>query len=133
MEVLRYAAFTGDPSGGNPAGVVLDASGMSDDEMLAVAAEVGYSETAFLAPGDGGSDYRVRYFSPLAEIPFCGHATIAAAVALGRADDLVFHTMSGDVPMTTKSATATLTSVKPSLAEIDPADLDELLAALRWS
>lgn len=46
IEVLRYAAFTDDPEGGNPAGVALDAAGLSDAEMLAIAAEIGYSETA---------------------------------------------------------------------------------------
>jgi PhzF family phenazine biosynthesis protein len=130
--VHRYAAFTDDPRGGNPAGVVLEADGMSDEEMLAVAADLGYSETAFLAPGHGDDDYRVRYFSPLAEIPFCGHATIAAAVALGRSEDLVFHTMAGDVPVSAGGGTATLTSVEPSVAAIDPADFEELLAALGW-
>jgi len=76
--VLRYAAFTSDPAGGNPAGVVLDARGLDDQAMQAIAAEVGYSETAFVVDGS------VRYFSPKAEVPFCGHATIASAVA--RAD-----------------------------------------------
>src|ERR687894_585655 len=80
---LRYSAFTETPAGGNPAGVVLDARGMSEDEMLALAAEVGYSETAFLRPRDAG-EYDVRYFSPEKEISFCGHATIAAAVALAQ-------------------------------------------------
>jgi PhzF family phenazine biosynthesis protein len=74
-EVLRYAAFSDTPAGGNPAGVVLDARGLSDAEMLKVAADVGYSETAFL----DGED--IRYFSPLAEVPFCGHATVATGVA----------------------------------------------------
>ena len=78
--VLRYSAFTTDPSGGNPAGVVLDARGLSDAAMQRIAADVGYSETAFLVPrADGELD--VRYFSPLAEVSFCGHATIAAMVA----------------------------------------------------
>ena len=87
-EVLRYAAFPAGDAGGNPAGVVLDARGMTDEEMLAVAAEVGFSETAFLFPAAssagrmyGVSEAQVRYFSPLAEVPFCGHATIATAVA----------------------------------------------------
>ncbi|MBK3581682.1 PhzF family phenazine biosynthesis protein, partial [Streptomyces sp. MBT65] len=48
-EVLRYTAFSSDPDGGNPAGVVLDAAALDDSEMLAVAAELGYSETAFLS------------------------------------------------------------------------------------
>ena len=132
MTVLRYAAFSDDPAGGNPAGVVLDAAGMSDDEMLATAADVGYSETAFVMSGSG-PDYELRYFSPSKEIAFCGHATIATAVAMGRSGDLVFHTQSGPVPVTTRGGTATLTSVEPRVAELDAADLGELLAALGWS
>src|SRR4051795_4321504 len=100
---LRYAAFTDTPEGGNPAGVVLDATGMADDEMLAIAAEVGYSETAFLTPRADG-EYDVRYFSPEAEVPFCGHATIATAVALAERDgtgDLVFHIGAGPVAIHT--------------------------------
>ena len=81
-EILRYAAFTDRPEGGNPAGVVLDASGLDDAAMQAIAADVGYSETAFVTAADG-SDLVVRYFSPLAEVPFCGHATIATGVAWG--------------------------------------------------
>lgn len=86
-EILRYAAFTDTPEGGNPAGVVLDASGLGDAEMQAIAADVGYSETAFVTAADG-NDLVVRYFSPLAEVPFCGHATIAlgAALALAQGD-----------------------------------------------
>jgi len=82
--VLRYTAFDADGEGGNPAGVVLDARGMDDTRMQEIAAEVGFSETAFLM-NDGGADdrrLRIRYFSPLAEVAFCGHATIATAVAL---------------------------------------------------
>ena len=52
-EILRYAAFTDTPEGGNPAGVVLDASGLDDAEMQAIAADVGYSETAFVTAADG--------------------------------------------------------------------------------
>jgi PhzF family phenazine biosynthesis protein len=134
-DVLRYTAFSDRPSGGNPAGVVLDAAGMSDDEMLAIAAALGYSESAFLE-GD-----ELRYFSPLAEVPFCGHATVATAIALAERDgpgDRVFHTRNGPVPVTTRRddqgrLTATLTSVPPRVEPLDPADLDELLAALRWA
>jgi PhzF family phenazine biosynthesis protein len=137
-DVLRYAAFSGQPSGGNPAGVVLDASGMSDDEMLGIAAELGYSESAFVT--GGGAHRDIRYFSPLAEVPFCGHATIATAVALAERDgpgDVVFQTRSGPVPVATRRdergrLTATLTSVKPRVDEVAAADLDEALAALGW-
>src|SRR5690606_26299867 len=78
--VLHYSAFTADGRGGNPAGVVLDARGMDAASMQGIAAELGYSETAFLMPLDDGS-FDIRYYSPLAEVAFCGHATIAAAVA----------------------------------------------------
>src|SRR5690606_5589011 len=71
-ELHRLAAFTDDPRGGNPAGVWIGDALPPADRMQRIAAEVGYSETAFLAPAVG--DVReVRYFSPLAEVPFCGH------------------------------------------------------------
>ncbi|MEA2426763.1 MAG: hypothetical protein QOF37_391 [Thermoleophilaceae bacterium] len=132
--VLRYAAFTTVPSGGNPAGVMLDADGMSAEDMQAIAAEVGYSETAFVIP-DGGApgEFTVRYFSPLAEVPFCGHATIAAGVALDQIGELVFHTRSGPVVVRTAESSATLTSVEPRVAELPSNDLAELLAALGWA
>ena len=133
--VLRYSAFTTDPSGGNPAGVVLDAGGLSDDAKRRIAADVGYSETAFLLPrADGELD--VRYFSPLAEVSFCGHATIAAMVAHARRQgpgDFVLHTQAGRVRVTVDAGfIATLTSVPPRVEALDAADLDSMLAALRW-
>jgi PhzF family phenazine biosynthesis protein len=138
MEVLRYTAFSSDPEGGNPAGVVLDATGETDAEMQTTAAAIGYSETAFLVP-QGERTFDVRYFSPLVEVPFCGHATIAAAVAYAQrfaAGRLVFDTSVGKVPVDTMvregQITATLTSVEPSTAPLPDGDLDELLAALRW-
>ena len=80
MKLRRIAAFSDGSAGGNPAGVYIDASLPDETEMRRVAAEVGYSETAFAAPMNGG--WRVRYFSPEVEIPFCGHATIALGAAL---------------------------------------------------
>ncbi|WP_430380058.1 PhzF family phenazine biosynthesis isomerase [Streptomyces sp. B1-3] len=144
-EVLRYTAFSSDPEGGNPAGVVLDASALDDGDMLAVAAELGYSESAFLtAPPEGldgpeGRVFTIRYFSPKAEVPFCGHATVAAAIALAERigpGELVFSTPAGTVPVavTEEGGTvrATLTSVEPHIEEIGDADLAEALAALDW-
>lgn len=79
--VHRLAAFSHPGYGGNPAGVVLLTQPADPGDMLATAAAVGFSETTFLWPQDGG--WAVRYFSPRIEVPFCGHATIAAAACLG--------------------------------------------------
>ena len=79
--VLRLAAFSKNGQGGNPAGVAFYDSMPSAEEMMSIAKEVGYSETAFLVKQDDG--WRVRYFAPELEVPFCGHATIALGAALG--------------------------------------------------
>lgn len=81
MNVLRLAAFSKNGQGGNPAGVAFYDSMPSPEEMMAIAKEVGYSETAFLVKQEDG--WRVRYFAPELEVPFCGHATIALGAALG--------------------------------------------------
>jgi PhzF family phenazine biosynthesis protein len=133
VEVLRYTAFTDDRAAGNPAGVVLDAAGASDEEMLAVAAELGYSESAFITRAGGDREYELRYFSPKAEVAFCGHATIATAVALPERGTLRFHTRSGPVAVEAGERQATLTSVEPAVDHIDRGALDALLATLRWS
>ncbi len=147
IDVLHYSAFTTHPDGGNPAGVVLDAAALADDDaaMTAVAARVGYSETAFITERDEAARrYRLRYFSPLAEVAFCGHATIATAVALADRDgpgELVFDTASGEIRVETSAdgdgdgpSRATLTSVPTRSRPADPgAEVEPTLAALRWS
>ncbi|MBT2501852.1 PhzF family phenazine biosynthesis protein [Curtobacterium sp. ISL-83] len=137
VEILRYTAFASEPGGGNPAGVVLDATDLSDAEMLAIARDVAYPETAFVV-GQTPAGPRVRYFSPGAEVPFCGHATIATAVVLAERDGLgkrVFTTAAGDVAL---DATAlpdgtvqvAMTSVEPRSRAVDPGLLDRLFALL---
>ena len=81
MNTLKIAAFSQNGKGGNPAGVAFYDDMPSDEEMLKIAKEVGYSETAFLVKQ--GEGWRVRYFAPEREVPFCGHATIASGAALG--------------------------------------------------
>ncbi|OCC09918.1 PhzF family phenazine biosynthesis protein [Streptomyces sp. PTY087I2] len=139
-EVLRYTAFSADPAGGNPAGVVLDAAGLDEERMLAIAAELGYSESAFLTERTGEGAYTIRYFSPKAEVPFCGHATVATALALAERDGpgaLEFTTPAGPVPVSVTreggALLATLTSVAPHVEETAEADLTEALAALDWA
>lgn len=80
MQIRRISAFTENGAGGNPAGVVLADSLPLASEMQRIAAEVGYSETVFAAPTTKG--WTTRYFSPEAEVPFCGHATIALGAVL---------------------------------------------------
>ncbi len=149
--LLRLAAFTTDPNGGNPAGVWFGDMLPSDQDMLRIARDVGYSETAFLAPDGSGvaGRFRVRYFSALAEVPFCGHATIASGVALaergltstaGSAGDpgrLVLETNDGPVVVTVAPdehglARATLTSVATWVREPEPTLLAGALELLGW-
>lgn len=138
IEVLRYRAFADAPHGGNAAGVVLDARGLSDAQMLRIAADVGYSETAFVTD-DAGSDgpLRVRYFSPEAEVPFCGHATVALAVAVAEAHgdgERTFATTAGDVRLTASregdGVVVAFTSVEPQVRDLDADVLAALLDAL---
>jgi PhzF family phenazine biosynthesis protein len=133
MEILRYTAFTRSPEGGNPAGVVLDADELSDERMLRIAADLGYSETAFLSRIRPDSA-RIRYFTPLAEIAFCGHATIASTAALAThagATAVDLETNAGTVPVTFGDGLATLHAVDTTVGPLDPALLAELLEALR--
>ncbi|MDO9637676.1 MAG: PhzF family phenazine biosynthesis protein [Pseudotabrizicola sp.] len=85
MKIQRIAAFSHDGKGGNPAGVVLLDATVAGAEMARVAADVGYSETAFAVALDASrKNWQVRYFSPESEVPFCGHATIALGAVLGQ-------------------------------------------------
>lgn len=153
VEVLRLTAFAAGPGGGNPAGVVLDASGLTDERMQRIAAEVGYAETAFVVdPGidDGARHVAVRYFSPGAEVPFCGHATIATAVALAERRGVGAFTLdtavgpvvietarssggagdAGHAPPGDESVTAAFTSVEPAVRDLDALVADRLLGLL---
>ncbi|MEQ9569480.1 MAG: PhzF family phenazine biosynthesis protein [Longimicrobiales bacterium] len=134
----RLAAFTDDPRGGNRAGVWIGDTLPPPDEMQRIATVVGYSETAFLAH-TGGPRYRTRYFSPAAEVSFCGHATIAAGVVLGELHGpgaYVLSTVPGDVGVQVSSRdglmAASLTSVEPRYREPEPDLLAAILEALGW-
>jgi PhzF family phenazine biosynthesis protein len=137
-ELLRYAAFSHDPSGGNPAGVWLGTALPSADEMRAIAEDVGYSETAFLARA--GPSFTTRYYSPRAEVAFCGHATIAAGVALAarhgpgryRLETVVGLVMVETGPAADGTVRATLTSVDAGAREADPGEVEAALVALDW-
>lgn len=148
-EVLRYAAFTtgtdasaggaGGAPGGNPAGVVLDAGSLTDAQMIAIAQAIGYSETAFVVP-TGIAEATVRFFSPVAEVAFCGHATVATAVAFAERHGpgiMCLTTAAGAVVVSTRveggDLVATLTSPPTTTHPLEGDIVEESLAALRWT
>ena len=136
--LYRLTAFADRSDGGNPAGVWIGESLPEAPVMQRIAEEVGFSETAFVAPV-AGPERTVRYFSPEAEVSFCGHATVATGVLLGQLDgDGTYRlaTSVGQVPVSVRSKDgireASLTSVSPRQAPVSHAVLAEALAALGW-
>lgn len=77
LKIFQVDVFTSKPFGGNPAGVVLDAEGLSEKDMQDIAKEMNLSETAFIIPLDE-TNYKVRFFTPVDEVDLCGHATIGS-------------------------------------------------------
>jgi trans-2,3-dihydro-3-hydroxyanthranilate isomerase len=103
IPIVQVDVFTERAFGGNPAAVILDARGLSDTQMQAIATEMRVAGTACLTPADGGeAQWRLRWFSPTREIAYSGHTTLAAVHALVeggklRDDHVVFETRSGRV------------------------------------
>lgn len=139
-ELTRLAAFTDSAQGGNPAGVWIGDGLPSPGEMQRIAADVGFSETAFLAPA-GTNAWTTRYYSPEAEVSFCGHATIAAGVALFERHGpgtFEMQTSVGDVPVEVEAGPdglprASLMSVGTEQRVCRPDLLDGVLRSLGWS
>lgn len=137
--LYRLSAFTDNPSGGNPAGVWVGDELPDADTMQKIAIEVGASETAFVAPATG-SERKIRYFSPAAEISFCGHATIATGVVLGDTDGEGTYRLAtsiGEVSVAARirngHAEASLVSVDTKYTLPSALMLDTALSALGWS
>jgi trans-2,3-dihydro-3-hydroxyanthranilate isomerase len=140
VPILQVDAFTTTPFAGNPAGVVLDADGLTDTDMQRIAAEMNVSETAFVsAPTDPAAAHRLRWFTPVREVGFCGHATIATAHALveerrAASDRLVFDTRGGPLPVAIERVGAALTLwLEPALPVCAPfaGALRDVLGLLR--
>lgn len=139
-EILRYSAFAATEDGGNPAGVVLDASRLDEASMERIAREVGYSETAFVVSETDHATprYRLRFWSPAAEVPFCGHAAVATAVALAERDgpgEVEFDTAAGVITLRSQTDDAgdvsvSFTSVEPEVRRLDDYVRTRLLALL---
>ncbi len=133
MKYYIVDAFTDQPFGGNPAGVVLleGDSFPSETLMLQVAAELRYSETAFvrrLSP----TEYHVRYFTPKAEVELCGHATIATFSLLHQMQlaegECLCHTLAGDLRIEVGEKVMMQMATPSIVATVD--DTDEIYRAL---
>ena len=138
MNLRRIAAFADNAEGGKPAGVLSSDVLPEDAEMRRIAAEVGYSETAFAMPM--GDSWRVRYFSPESEVPFCGHATIALGAALAQQQgDGVFPLILNHAEITVEGRrdgdciTAALQSPPTRSEPISDALLSEVLALFSYT
>lgn len=148
MQVQRIAAFSDGDSGGNPAGVLIAEFLPDENDMQRIAAEVGFSETVFATPLADG--WRVRYFSPESEVPFCGHATIALGAALalrhgdgafaltlnqaritveGRRESKLFLAALQSPPTRSKSAPPSLVSAALELFGYAPSDMEPRIPA----
>ena len=132
MTILRISAFSDGNIGGNPAGVWIGEALPDAAKMQAIATDVGFSETAFAAPD--GEAWRVRYFSPAMEVPFCGHATIALGAALAhRFGDRSFELRLNDAVISVSgrrdgsTIAAALQSPPTRSAPLDPSLRDEML------
>ncbi|AUX08434.1 phenazine biosynthesis protein PhzF family [Halalkaliarchaeum desulfuricum] len=137
MEIRRVHlvdAFAEEPLSGNVAGVVPDADGLADEQLRAIAAELGASETAFLFPSTA-ADRRIRYFTPETEVDLCGHATIASHGLLSANGELApgVHTLETNDGVLEieleEDGTVWMAGEEPSVRQVDP-DYDRLADAL---
>jgi trans-2,3-dihydro-3-hydroxyanthranilate isomerase len=132
IKVYHIDAFTNVSFGGNPAGVIPDAQNLKDEEMQKIANELNLPESAFLLPSSHpDADFKVRYFTPLEEINFCGHATVGLSWLLAtkynwmeKAEQIVFETNVGLIPVkwikeNNQLIRVSMTQIKPQVKEIE--------------
>ena len=133
--------FTARPFYGNPVAVVIDSDGLATDDMQRIARWTNLSETTFLLPPtQAGADYRLRIFTPGAELPFAGHPSVGSAHAALEAgfvsakDALMQECAAGLLPLAVKGAgadrTISITAPNARLAPLAADQLDALAAAL---
>lgn len=134
IEVPIVSAFVDGDSGGNPAGVVLNAERFSYEQKQKIAAAVGLSETAFVSPSDS-ADIKLEFFTPARQIAHCGHATIATFSYL-RQNGLLTHdqsskeTIDGRRSINMEGDLAYMEQKGPRYEQLTDADLELVLAAL---
>jgi PhzF family phenazine biosynthesis protein len=129
--IFQVDAFTTRRFGGNPAAVVPIERFLPDELLRAIAAENNLSETAFLVRADG--DYHLRWFTPVLEVPLCGHATLASAAVVmerlepGR-DQVVFQSKSGPLTVRRDGSRYVMNlPARPSELISPPAGIDKAL------
>ena len=125
---FQVDAFAERPLTGNPAAVMPLDRWLDDSQMQAIAAENNLSETAFTVPSDSNdADYELRWFTPAAEVPLCGHATLAAGHILLHGEQVRFSTKSG---VLTVARSGDLLELDLPAAQLSEAEEPELCAAL---
>jgi trans-2,3-dihydro-3-hydroxyanthranilate isomerase len=143
LNFVTIDVFTGTQFAGNPLGVVLNAQGLSGEQMQAIAAEFNLAETTFvLPPKDPAHTAEVRIFTPRHEMPFAGHPNVGTAFALARAgtsygravggDSVLFEEKAGLVPISLLKDGATVTGARlasPQLLELGTEVTTELIAS----
>ncbi len=136
VDYLLYDVFTATAFTGNPLAVVVDPPALTDAQMQTMAKELGLSETVFVATGGPDSvvsEVTARIFTPAVELPFAGHPTIGAALALvdgGRVTDSVTLVETvGPVPVAIRDGVATLTTATPP-QPVDVADPEDVIRSL---
>jgi len=132
MIIFKVDAFTSEPYRGNPAGVCILETDISDRDKQNIALEMNLSETAFLIKRNDG--YDLRWFTPAAEVELCGHATLASAhilweeSLLGAHDEARFHTLSGLLKARKQGSWITMDfPAEPAAETIMPRDVERVL------
>ncbi|MDN3610274.1 PhzF family phenazine biosynthesis protein [Vibrio ostreicida] len=130
VEIYQVDAFSNEVFKGNPAGVCVVSSPLTDAQMLAIAGEMAVSETAFLHL----PDMNLRWFTPEVEVALCGHGTLAVAhvlkqqqkIALG--ESVTFSTLSGPLSVEIRHSSYHLNFPLPKLETGLPLPLDKIQA-----
>jgi predicted PhzF superfamily epimerase YddE/YHI9 len=133
IPLYQVDAFTREAFGGNPAAICPLERWLDEDTLQAIAAENNLAETAFYVPEDGG--YRLRWFTPVAEVPLCGHATLATGYVIlnllePRRERVRFNTLSGPVDVERDGERLVLDfPALPLQRELDPGVVAEAIGA----
>lgn len=125
---FQVDAFADRPLTGNPAAVMPLERWIDDELLQAIASENNLSETAFTVPSEAEDcDYELRWFTPAAEVPLCGHATLASGHILIHSDPVRFSTKSGILTVARRGDILELDLPAPALTEVDEPELTRAL------